>query len=133
MKIYYRCINKTNYKGKFAVDGKRKLHNVFDEYNLKKLVKLTTSKENFQNSDVIIDRAERRLLDCKFDNCNNYLMKNVNTKTIKRVRYVTHVSSEYVTIMQFNDLICGAIKEYFTGRNKDLKRIIDRKFLIKIY
>jgi len=133
LKIYYRCVDKTTYKGKFAVDGNRKLHNVFDEYNLTKLVKFTAMKENFIDSEVIIDRADRRLLDGKFDNCNNYLMKTVNSKTIKRVGYVTHVSSEYVTVMQFTDLIGGAIKEHFTARNKELKLIIDKKLLIKIY
>jgi hypothetical protein len=31
IKIYYRFIDKSKYKGVFAVDGKKNLHNVFDE------------------------------------------------------------------------------------------------------
>jgi len=57
-------------------------------------------KENLKEAEIVIDRAERRLLDGKFDNFNNYLMNKVNTKTIKRVSYVTHVNSEYVNAMQ---------------------------------
>ena len=35
--------------------------------------------------------------------------------------------------MQLSDLVSGAIKEYFTGKNKDLKKVIDKKYLYKIY
>lgn len=131
--IYYRLIDKTKYKGVFAVDGIKKLHNVFDEYNLAKLVQLAIKKCKFETAEVVIDRSDRRLLDGKFDNFNNYLTKKVNTKTIKRIEYVTHVNSEYVNAMQMSDLISGAIKDYFTGRNQDLKKVINRKWLVKIY
>jgi len=133
IKTYYRLIDKLKYKGKFAVDGKKELHNVFDEYNLAKLIFYAVKKENLLNAEVVIDRAERRLYDGKFDNFNNYLMRKTNTKTIKRVSYITHVNSEYVNAMQLSDLISGALKDYFTGRNKKLKKIIDKNLLIKIW
>jgi hypothetical protein len=60
-------------------------------------------------------------------------MRKTNTKTIKRVNYITHVNSEYVNAMQLSDLISGALKDYFTGRNKKLKKIIDKNLLIKIW
>jgi len=133
IKTYYRLIDKLKYKGKFAIDGKKELHNVFDEYNLAKLISFAVKKENLFNVEVVIDRAERRLLKGKFDNFNNYLMRKTNTKTIKRISYITHVNSEYVNAMQMSDLISGALKDYFTGRNKELKRIIDKNLLIKIW
>jgi len=133
IKTYYRLIDKLKYKGKFAVDGKKELHNVFDEYNLAKLISFAVKKENLFNVEVVIDRAERRLLKGKFDNFNNYLMRKTNTKTIKRISYITHVNSEYVNAMQMSDLISGALKDYFTGRNKELKRIIDKNLLIRIW
>jgi len=133
IKTYYRLIDKLKYKGKFAIDGKKELHNVFDEYNLAKLISFAVKKEDLFNVEVVIDRAERRLLKGKFDNFNNYLMRKTNTKTIKRISYITHVNSEYVNAMQMSDLISGALKDYFTGRNKELKRIIDKNLLIKIW
>lgn len=133
IKVYYRLVNKEKYKGKFAVDGNKKLHNVFDEYNLVKLVSFAVKKCNFLNAEVVIDRAERRLLDGKFDNLDKYLMKRINTKTLKRINYVTHVNSEYVNIMQMSDLISGAIKDYFTGRNKELRNVIKKSLLEKIW
>jgi hypothetical protein len=133
IKTYYRLIDKLKYKGKFAIDGKKELHNVFDEYNLAKLISFAVKKENLFNVEVVIDRAERRLFKGKFDNFNNYLMRKTNTKTIKRISYITHVNSEYVNAMQMSDLISGALKDYFTGRNKELKRIIDKNLLIKIW
>lgn len=131
--VYYRIVDKTKYKGKFAVDGDKKLHNVFDEYNLGKLSEFAVKKCGCNRSEIVIDRAERRLLDGKFDNFNDYLKSKVNTKTIKRVEYITHVDSEYVNVMQLSDLISGALKDYFTAKNKDLKRIINKKYLYKIY
>jgi len=125
IKIYYRLIDKLKYRGKFSVDGVKKLHNVFDEYNLVKLTKFAIIKENLTNVEIVIDRADRRLLDGKFDNFNNYLFKKINTKNIKRV--------EYVNAMQMSDLVSGAIRDHFTKRNIDLKKIIKRKFLSKIY
>ena len=83
--------------------------------------------------EVVIDRSERRMLDGKFDNFNNYLMRKVNTKTIERIKYVTHVNSEYVNAMQLSDLISGALKDFITGRNRSLKQIINRNLLVKIY
>jgi hypothetical protein len=32
-----------------------------------------------------------------------------------------------------SDLISGALKDYFTGRNKDLRKIIEKKYLYKIW
>ena len=130
--VYYRLIDKTKYKGTFAVDGKKKLHNVFDDYNLAKIIDFTLRKCQFLNAEVIIDRAERRLLDGKFDNLNDYLIKKVNTKTIKRIEYITHVNSEYVNLMQLSDLISGAIKDHFTHKNTELKKIIKGSLLIKV-
>ncbi len=133
LKVFFRCINKEKYKGKFAVDGHRKLHNVFDEYNLAKIISFAVKNRDFLETDVVIDRAERRLLDGEFDNFNEYLIKKINTKTIKRVKYITHINSEYVDIMQMVDLICGAIKDNFTGRNTELKKIINKNLLVKIW
>jgi hypothetical protein len=132
IKIYYRLVDKTKYKGKFAAPG-RKNHNVFDEYNLVKLVNLATRKSNFINTEVVIDRADRRLLDGKFENCDNYLKKRVNTKTITRIKHIVHVNSEYVNVMQISDIVSGALKDYFTKRNVDLKKVINKNLLIKIF
>ena len=131
--IYYRLIDKTKYKGKFAVDGEKKLHNIFDEYNLAKVMKFAVEKCGVLENEVVIDRTDRRLLNGNFDNLNHYLMSKVNTKTIKRVKYITHVSSEYVHAMQLSDIVNGAIKDYFTGKNKDLKKVMHKKFLYKIF
>ncbi len=133
IKIYYRLIDKTKYRGTFAVDGKKRLHNVFDEYNLAKLVSFAIKKCGFDKAEVIIDRADRRLLDGRFDNFNNYLINKVNTKTIKIIEFITHVNSEYVNVMQMSDLVSGAIKDDFTGKNKELRRVINKRFLEKIW
>jgi len=133
IKVHFRLINKETYKGTFAVDGNKKLHNVFDEYNLVKVVSFAINKRNFTNTEVVIDRAERRMLDGKFDNFNNYLIKKINTKTIRKVSFVTHASSEYVYILQMSDLISGAIKDFFTKKNPELKKVIDKKLLYKIW
>lgn len=133
IQVYYRLVDKTKYKGKFAVDGNKKLHNVFDEYNLTKLVNLAARKSGFLDAEVVIDRADRRLLDGNFENCDKYLKKRVNTKTIKKIKYITHVNSEYVNAMQMADLISGAIKDYFTKRNISLKKVIKKGLLIKIF
>jgi hypothetical protein len=101
--------------------------------NLAKLASFAIRMYGFDTVEIIIDRADRRLLDGKFDNFNNYLFKKINTKTIKRVEYITHVNSEYVNAMQMSDLVSGAIKDYFTKRNIDLKKVIKRKFLFKVY
>ena len=132
IKVYYRLIDKKKYKGKFAALG-RKNHNVFDEYNLVKLVNWAVKKSDFLDTEVIIDRADRRLLDGNFENCDNYLKKRINTKTIKRIKHIVHINSEYVNAMQMSDLISGAIKEYFTKRNINLKKVINKRLLVKIF
>jgi hypothetical protein len=131
--VYYRLVDKTKYKGQFAISDNKKCHNIFDEYNLAKLSEFAVKKCGCDLSEIIIDRADRRLLDGKFDNFNDYIKSKVNTKTLTRVRYVTHVDSEYVNAMQMSDLISGALKDHFTGKNKDLKKIVKKKYLYKIY
>ncbi len=131
--IYYRLIDKAKYKGKFAISGHTKLHNIFDDYNLSKLVLFATRKQNLMESEVVIDRADRRMYDGDFSNFDNYLFDRVNTKTIKRIKHITHVNSEYVNAMQLSDIVSGAIKDYFTGKNKDLRKMIDKKYLYKIW
>lgn len=130
---YYRLVDKTKYKGKFAVNGNKKLHNIFDEYNLTKLVNLAARKSEFLDAEVVIDRADRRLLEGNFENCDKYLKKRVNTKTIRRIKHVTHVNSEYVNAMQIADLVSGAIKDHFTKRNIELKGVIKKGLLTKIF
>lgn len=133
IKIYYRTVNKTTYKGKFAVDGNNDLGNVFDEYNIAKLVELTTKREKAENVEVIIDRADRRIHNGNFESFNCYIKKKSNTKTIKRVENVVHVNSEYVNSMQMSDLVGGALRDYFNGKNKDLKKIINKTNIYKIF
>jgi len=132
--IYYRLVDKQTYKGKFATAGHVKLHNIFDDYNLSKLALFTTQKQKLTESEVVIDRADRRMYNGDyFSSFDEYLFERVNTKTIKRIKHITHVNSEYVNAMQLSDLVSGAIKDYFTGKNKDLRRVIDKKYLYKIW
>ena len=131
--IYWRLIDKRTYKGKFAVNGHEKLHNIFDDYNLSKLVLFASKACSCNEIEVVIDRADRRMYKGEFDNFNNYLFERVNTKTIERIKYITHVNSEYVNAMQLSDLVSGAIKDHFTGKNTDLRKIINKKYLYKIY
>ncbi|OHA91009.1 MAG: hypothetical protein A2832_00275 [Candidatus Zambryskibacteria bacterium RIFCSPHIGHO2_01_FULL_44_22b] len=131
--VYYRLIDKTTYKGKFAVKNHAKLHNIFDDYNLSKLVLFTAQKQKLLEAEIVIDRADRRMFKGEFDNFNEYLFGRVNTKTIQRIKYITHVNSEYVNAMQMSDLISGALKDYFTGKNKDLRKVIGKKYLYKIW
>lgn len=131
--IYWRLVDKTKYKGKFATAGDAKLHNIFDDYNLSKLVLFASKLCGNLGSEVVIDRADRRMYKGEFDSFNKYLLKRVNTKTIERIKHITHVNSEYVNAMQLSDLVSGAIKDYFTGKNKELRRIIDKKYLYKIF
>ncbi len=133
IKVYYRVVDKRTYKGKFAVDGNNDLHNVFDEYNIAKLVELATRQEKVENMEVVIDRADRRLHNGNFENFNCYIKKKANTKTISRVAVVAHVNSEYVNVMQMSDLVGGALRDYFTGKNKELKKIIKKGNMYKIY
>lgn len=132
--IYYRLVDKRTYKGQFATAGHAKLHNIFDDYNLSKLVLFATKKQNLRETEVVIDRADRRMYNSDyFSNFDEYLFERVNTKTIQRIKHITHVNSEYVNAMQLSDLVSGAIKDYFTSKNKDLKKIIDKKYLYKIW
>lgn len=132
--IYYRLVDKRTYKGQFAVSGHKKLHNIFDDYNLSKLVLFTTKKRGLVEAEVIIDRADRRMYNGdNFTSFDEYLFGRVNTKTILRIKHITHVNSEYVNAMQLSDLVSGAIKDYFTGKNKDLKKVINKKYLYKIW
>jgi len=131
--VYYRLIDKSTYKGKFAVKDHVKLHNIFDDYNISKLVLFTAQKENVTDAEAVIDRADRRMFKGEFDNFNTYLFDRVNTKTIQRIKHITHVNSEYVNAMQMSDLISGALRDYCTGKNKELRKIIEKKYLYKIY
>lgn len=131
--VYWRLVDKSSYKGKFATAGHEKLHNIFDDYNLSKLLKFAAKGCGISGIEVVIDRADRRMYKGEFDHFNKYLIERVNTKTIERIKHITHVSSEYVNAMQLSDLVCGAIKEAFTGKNRDLRKIINKKYLHKIY
>ena len=132
--IYFRLVDKTRYKGQFATAGHAKLHNIFDDYNLAKLVLFATKKLGLFESEVVIDRADRRMYNSDyFSGFDRYLFGRVNTKTITRVRFITHVNSEYVNAMQLSDLVSGAIKDYFTGRNRSLRNVISKKYLYKIW
>jgi hypothetical protein len=131
--IFWRLVDKRTYKGQFATAGHAKLHNIFDDYNLSKLLIFAARGFGTMGIEVIIDRAERRMYEGEFHNFNNYLLERVNTKTLKRIKYITHVNSEYVNAMQLSDLVSGAIRDFYTGKNKDLIRVIDKKYLYKIY
>lgn len=133
IKSYYRCINKDTYKGVFAVDGNKSLHNIFDEYNLVKTVYFAAKEKQFVDAEVVIDRADRRLLGGSFNNFNKYLLRRLNTKTINRIKFITHANSEYVFMMQLSDLICGVIKDSHYDKNRALKQILGRQLLRKIW
>jgi len=133
IKIFYRLIDKKKYKGTFAVERNRKLHNIFDEYNLAKLISFAVKKCDVVGAEVVIDRADRRMLDGNFENFNNYLKRKTNTKTIERIKHVTHVDSKYVNVMQISDIVSGAIKDSFMKKNPSLKEIINKRLLNKVY
>lgn len=129
IEIYYRCVNKGTYKGTFAVkdkSAKNYFHNVFDTYNTVKVITRSCIEENLIDCEVVIDRAERRVRGSpyNFELFNNYLRKKVNIKSKRRVHYIIHADSEYVLMLQLADLISGAIKDSFTGKNPELKKII---------
>ncbi|MDO8466951.1 MAG: DUF3800 domain-containing protein [bacterium] len=136
IKTYYRLIDKRTYKGVFEVDGDKKLHNIFDEYNLVKAVAYAIQGDNLDEVEVVIDRTDRRLLDGKFDSFDNYLMKKVKKyikdKDRERINHITHVDSRYVNAMQMSDIIGGAIKDDFTKKNEGLIRLVSSKNLIKV-
>jgi len=131
--VTYRVIDKKKYKGKFSLNGNKKLHNVFDEYHFAKLCKVVVNKNKLTGVDVVVDRADRKLLNGNFESFNQYLKSKINTKTKNKIRFVTHVDSEYVEAVQLADLVCGALKDSFTGKNKDLKKIIKRKYMQKVF
>jgi hypothetical protein len=131
--VFWRSVDKRTYRGQFATRGHEKLHNIFDDYNLSKLLIFAAKGCGIENIEVVIDRADRRMYKGKFDHFNKYLLERVNTKTIERIKHITHVSSEYVNAMQLSDLVSGAIKDYFTGKNKELRKVINRKHLYKVY
>jgi hypothetical protein len=138
VKTYYRLVDKAAYKGVYKVDGKPELHNVFDEYNLVKAVYFAIQHDNLDLVEVVIDRADRRLLDGKFDSFDNYLVRKVKKqigdkdKERNRISHIVHVNSIYVNAMQMSDLISGAIRDDFTKKNTELIKVIDPKCLIKI-
>jgi hypothetical protein len=131
--IYWRLVDKSTYKGQFATAGHAKLHNIFDDYNLSKLLLFAAKGCGVVGIEAVIDRADRRMYKGEFDQFNAYLFERVNTKTIERIKHITHVNSEYVNAMQLSDLVSGAIKDFFTGKNKDLRKVINKKYLYKIY
>jgi len=133
IKTFYRCVNKETYKGTFAVDGSKHLHNIFDEYNLAKTVYFTLKEKNLVDTEVVIDRADRRLLDNSFKNFDKYLFAKVNTKTVNRVKFITHANSEYVFLMQMSDLICGAVRDSLNRDNNGLKSVINKQLLRKVW
>jgi len=132
--IYYRLVDKTTYKGQFKVDGVPKLHNVFDEYNLARVVAFACVEHNLQNVDIVIDRTDRRRLDGKFDSFDSYLKSKVKkylgkTKSVD-ISNITHVDSKYVNVMQMSDIVSGAIRDKFTGKNENLFEMISSQYLI---
>ena len=131
--VAYRVIDKKKYKGKFSVNGNRKLHNVFDEYNFAKVCKIAIIKNKLSNVDIVVDRSDRKLLNGNFESFNQYLKSKINTKTITKVKFVTHVDSEYVEAVQLADLVCGALKDDFTAKNKHLKKVIKLKYMQKVF
>lgn len=137
IKVYFRCVNKEIYKGTFAVKNKSSknyFHNVFDTYNTVKVITRGCIEKELLDCEVVIDRADRRARGSpyNFEEFNNYLRKKVNTKTKRRVHFIVHADSEYVLMLQLADLISGAIRDSFTKKNQQLKKIISRN-LIKVW
>jgi hypothetical protein len=132
IQIYWRLVDKRIYKGNFATKGHAKLYNIFDNYNLSKLVIFATKYFESKNTEVVIDRADRRMYKGEFNHFNKYLFGRVN-RNIDKIKHITHVNSEYVNVMQLSDLVSGAIRDYFTGKNLGLRQIIKSKYLNKIF
>jgi hypothetical protein len=132
IKTYYRLIDKSIYKGVFKVDGKPLLHNVFDEFNVVRAVAYAIRESGIANTEVVIDRADRRLLDGKFDSFNNYLTTKVKKmcEGENRVNHITHVNSDYVSAMQMSDIVGGAIRDNFTKKNEELSKLISPERLV---
>jgi hypothetical protein len=135
IKIYYCLVDKAVYQGKFKVDGIKELHNVFDEYNLVKAVACAIIDLDLKDIEVVIDRTDRRLLDGRFESFNNYLLKKVRKyfgeKEADRINHITHVNSVYVNAMQMSDIVGGAIRDNFTGKNTDLIKALSENNLIR--
>lgn len=136
LEVHYRCIDKKQYKGTFVVkdkNSKKFFHNVFDTYNTVKVITRCCLNNQILNCEVVIDRADRRSFKSQynFEDFNNYLRSKVNTFTKRRVHHIIHGDSEYVPLLQFTDLISGAIKDSFTKKNVELKEII-KKNLIQV-
>jgi len=127
-------VDKRTYKGQFKVDGIPKLHNVFDEYNVARVVAYAIVEHQLKNVDIVIDRTDRRRFDGKFDSFDTYLRnkikKYIGKEKITNIRNITHVDSKYVNIMQMSDIIGGAIRDKFTGHNSELIKIILPKHLV---
>src|SRR5665213_762439 len=70
IRIYWRLIDKQTYKGKFATKGHPKLHNIFDDYNLSKVLVFAAKDCGTDGIEVVIDRADRRMYNGKFDHFN---------------------------------------------------------------
>jgi hypothetical protein len=132
VRTYFRLIDKTTYKGTFAVDGNNKLKNIFDEYNIAKLVSRAVMSENMSDLEIIVDRADRRLFNGKFDRFNGYITEKINKGHIKRAKYVTHVDSQYVNVMQMSDLVSGAIKDDVINKNKELIKSLSQELLVRV-
>lgn len=133
--VYFRLIDKSTYAGSFRVDGIPTLHNVFDEYNLARAVAYAIAECSMNDVDIVIDRADRRKLNGKFDAFNEYLSnkvgKYVGDEKASNIRHITHVDSRYVNAMQMSDIVCGSIRDNFTGKNSDLITVIEPKHLIE--
>jgi hypothetical protein len=131
---YYRCVDKKQYKGIFTTKDKncpRYFHNVFDTYITAKVITRCCLDNQLINCEVVIDRADRRskISPYNFDDFNNYLRSKVNTTNKKKINHITHADSEYVPLLQYADLISGAIKDSFTRKNPDLKKIISKNLI----
>jgi len=136
LEVYYRYIDKKQYKGTFIVkdkNSKKFFHNVFDTYNTVKVITRCCLNNQLINCEVVIDIADRRsfISQYNFEDFNNYLRNKVNTAIKRRVHHILHVNSEYVPLLQFTDLISGAIKDSFTKKNVELKAII-KKNLVRV-
>lgn len=128
---YFRCVDKKQYKGTFITKDKnstRYFHNVFDTYITVKVITRCCLNNQLINCEVVIDRADRRsrISPYNFDDFNNYLRNKVNTTNKKKINHITHADSEYVPLLQYADLISGAIKDSFTKKNQELKKIINK-------
>jgi len=134
IEVYYRCVDKKQYKGTFATkdkSSKRYFHNVFDTYITAKVITRRCLDNQLLNCEVVIDRADRRSCNgsYNFDEFNNYLRGKVNTTYKKKINHITHADSEYIPLLQYTDLISGAIKDSFTRKNPELKKIINKNLV----